>query len=191
MIKQSTAEFRPYMSTKPRKRLPDEYVCNICGRKGHWIEDCWYKGKWKRPNIKRNHGIPKTHLVSVNAHTRGARQDSEGKFSMPIINAKAYLSGKRKHEPQGTYHFQEYIPEEMKCPVCKDIMKDAVMIPCCAYSCCEDCVLQQLIESQACPNCTSPQLAASLIPNTRLRKSIYDFKCGKHWRQDTKRQKLC
>lgn len=30
-------------------------------------------------------------------------------------------------------------PPELKCPLCSNIFKDAVMIPCCQYSFCDKC----------------------------------------------------
>ena len=31
------------------------------------------------------------------------------------------------------------IPKELRCPVCGDIVKEAVLIPCCGMSYCDDC----------------------------------------------------
>ena len=33
-------------------------------------------------------------------------------------------------------------PPELKCPLCSNIFKDAVMIPCCQYSFCDKCKIE-------------------------------------------------
>jgi E3 ubiquitin-protein ligase RBBP6 len=70
------------------------------------------------------------------------------------------------------------IPEEIICTICKGIYRDAVMVPCCGSSFCDECVRTALLESEnnECPDCnekdTSP---GALIPNRFLRKSVADF----------------
>ncbi|XP_055856330.1 E3 ubiquitin-protein ligase RBBP6 isoform X2 [Episyrphus balteatus] len=74
---------------------------------------------------------------------------------------------------------QPEVPDELLCSICKDIFRDAVMIPCCGSSFCDDCVRTALLESEEneCPDCkekgTSP---GSLIPNRFLRSSVNTFK---------------
>lgn len=31
------------------------------------------------------------------------------------------------------------IPEDLKCPVCKDLLKDCIMMPACACAICDEC----------------------------------------------------
>lgn len=70
------------------------------------------------------------------------------------------------------------IPEDLICAICKGIFKEAVMIPCCGSSFCDECVRTALIESEdnECPDChekgTSP---GSLIPNRFLRNAVAAF----------------
>lgn len=70
------------------------------------------------------------------------------------------------------------IPEDLICAICKGIFKDAVMIPCCGSSFCDECVRTALLESEdnECPDCkekgTSP---GSLIPNRFLRNAVVAF----------------
>lgn len=70
------------------------------------------------------------------------------------------------------------IPEDLICAICKGIFKDAVMIPCCGSSFCDECVRTALLESEdnECPDCkekgTSP---GSLIPNRFLRNAVAAF----------------
>lgn len=71
------------------------------------------------------------------------------------------------------------IPEDLICGICKNLFTDAVMIPCCGSSFCDECVRTALLESEdnECPDChdkgSSP---GSLIPNRFLRNSVNSFK---------------
>lgn len=69
-------------------------------------------------------------------------------------------------------------PEDLLCSICKGIFRDAVMIPCCGSSFCDECIRTALLESDdnECPECnekgTSP---GSLIPNRFLRTNVAAF----------------
>lgn len=69
-------------------------------------------------------------------------------------------------------------PEDLLCSICKGIFKDAVMIPCCGSSFCDECIRTALLETDdsECPECaekgTSP---GSLIPNRFLRTNVAAF----------------
>lgn len=84
------------------------------------------------------------------------------------------------HEPQEPQFIEEKreIPEELICTICKGIFRDAVMVPCCGSSFCDDCVRTALLESEdnECPDCKEKETSpGSLIPNRFLRKSVADF----------------
>lgn len=74
---------------------------------------------------------------------------------------------------------KQVIPEDLICSICKDLFTDAVMIPCCGSSFCDECVRTALLESEdnECPDCkekgSSP---GSLIPNRFLRNSVNAFR---------------
>lgn len=55
-----------------------------------------------------------------------------------------------------------------QCPLCKDYLKDAVIIPCCQLSFCDACIRDKLVPEGnfQCPNCrASPISPDTLIPN--------------------------
>ena len=85
--------------------------------------------------------------------------------------------GSEPQEPQFVEEKRE-VPEDLICAICKGIFKDAVMIPCCGSSFCDECVRTALLESEdnECPDCkekgTSP---GSLIPNRFLRNAVATF----------------
>ena len=67
----------------------------------------------------------------------------------------------------------------MVCSICKDLLTDAVMIPCCGNSFCDDCIRTLLLESDEheCPDCNEKDVSPdTLIPNRYLRNAVSNFK---------------
>ncbi|XP_038711862.1 E3 ubiquitin-protein ligase RBBP6-like [Tripterygium wilfordii] len=65
------------------------------------------------------------------------------------------------------------IPSKLRCPLCDGIFKDAVIILCCQYSFCEECIHQELVEKARCPKCfCAKNEIEDLVPNITLRKLI-------------------
>ncbi|GER51652.1 RING/U-box superfamily protein [Striga asiatica] len=68
------------------------------------------------------------------------------------------------------------MPVEMKCPLCNSFFKEAVMIPCCQHSFCQNCIRQVLIEKGKCAKCFSSKCRVEdLLPNLSLRQAIEHF----------------
>lgn len=138
--------------------VPPNYRCHRCQKPGHWIKNCpsnppgnfHYKNK---PESKKMTGIPRTFRDNPQEQMKDNDQ---------------LLEMEEKRE----------IPEDLICAICKGIFRDAVMIPCCGSSFCDECVRTALLESEdnECPDCkekgTSP---GSLIPNRFLRNAVTTF----------------
>ena len=58
------------------------------------------------------------------------------------------------------------VPAELLCPICGELLSDAVMMPCCAGSACDDCARTGIIESEGsrCPVCGDTANPEELIP---------------------------
>ena len=59
------------------------------------------------------------------------------------ISSQAYKEGKKERppfsqDPEPAVEKPE-IPEDLLCNICKDLLTDAVMIPCCGNSFCDEC----------------------------------------------------
>lgn len=58
---------------------------------------------------------------------------------------EAYAQGKKERPPfvpreqSSSEDDADPIPDELLCPICNDLMTDAVVIPCCGNSYCDDC----------------------------------------------------
>lgn len=67
-----------------------------------------------------------------------------------FICSQAYKEGKKERppfqqEPEPVVEKPE-IPEDLLCSVCKDLLTDAVMIPCCGNSFCDECKCCSYVE---------------------------------------------
>jgi len=78
------------------------------------------------------------------------------------------------------------ISDELVCPLCGDLLTEAVMLPCCAISTCDICAktsLSKSLEERAqmfCPleECSSNDISIEdLIPNRRLRQKAISLIC--------------
>lgn len=68
------------------------------------------------------------------------------------------------------------LPSELRCSLCKGIFRGAVMIPCCQFSFCHECIRQVLVEKGKCPQCNSTKFKIDeLLPNIALRQAIERF----------------
>ena len=73
------------------------------------------------------------------------------------------------------------IPEHLKCPVCKDLLKDAVIMPECACTMCDECARDALIREDnvdnECPVCQEPEnFPEDLIPARKDREEVLKFR---------------
>ncbi|KAH8291319.1 hypothetical protein KR054_010566 [Drosophila jambulina] len=160
MMMQSTVDYDPktYHRIKGQSQVgevPASYRCNKCKKSGHWIKNCPFILGKDQVEVKRNTGIPRSF--------RDKQEAAESETSNFVVPAEQ----------------NQEIPEDLICGICRDIFVDAVMIPCCGSSFCDDCVRTSLLESEdsECPDCKEKNCSpGSLIPNRFLRNSVNAFK---------------
>ncbi|XP_023171826.2 E3 ubiquitin ligase PARAQUAT TOLERANCE 3 [Drosophila hydei] len=161
MMMQSTADYDPktYHRIKGQSQIgevPASYRCNKCKRGGHWIKNCSFASGKEQFEVKRNTGIPRSFRGKPEITTE---QETS---NFIVANEK-----------------EQEIPEDLICGICRNIFVDAVMIPCCGSSFCDDCVRNSLLESEdsECPDCKEKNCSpGSLIPNRFLRNSVNVYK---------------
>lgn len=65
------------------------------------------------------------------------------------------------------------LPPELKCPLCKEVMKDAALTSkCCFQSFCDKCIRDHIIAKSMCVCGATDVLADDLLPNKTLRDTI-------------------
>ncbi|TYG71360.1 hypothetical protein ES288_D05G389800v1 [Gossypium darwinii] len=66
------------------------------------------------------------------------------------------------------------LPPELHCPLCKQVMEDAVLTRCCFSSFCEKCVRDRIVSMATCV-CRRQIVADDILPNMTLRDTINRF----------------
>lgn len=150
---------------------PPNYVCHRCGVGGHWIYNCPTNSNpdYDIKKVKAPVGIPLEKLVST----------GEGTILMPDGTIGDVMVDDRALAKDAPASFVKpaapkiEIPEHMKCPICSNLINDAVLILCCQSSFCDKCIRSQLIETGVCAKCGKEEmLCDDLVPNPTLRQEI-------------------
>ncbi|XP_026468262.1 E3 ubiquitin-protein ligase RBBP6-like isoform X2 [Ctenocephalides felis] len=173
MISQSTMDYDPSNYQKVRGanqqgEVPPNYRCFKCHMAGHWIKNCPMTSGAETADIKRNTGIPRSFIV----------EKPIGGYGQPVINPEKSPSPDPIKQTTVVENKVE-IPEDLQCMICKDLLSDAVMIPCCGSSFCDECIRLTLMESEdhECPDCKDKDISpVTMIPNRFLRNSVQAFK---------------
>ncbi|XP_025831889.1 E3 ubiquitin-protein ligase RBBP6 [Agrilus planipennis] len=183
MMSQSTQDYDPsnYLKIRGSNQVgavPLNYRCFKCHQGGHWIKDCPLSQGAEPMEIKKSTGIPRSFMVPVEGpQVPGAMMTPNGSFAVPVLDHQAY-----NEKPQPPAHPEEKqpeIPEDLVCSICSDLLTDAVMIPCCGNSFCDECIRSILLESEdhECPDCHDRDISpTTLIPNRFLRNAVANFK---------------
>jgi len=164
-----------------RKNPPVGYVCYRCNQPGHFIYDCPTNGDpnfnvQKRPR-ETWYGVPKSFLAQNG--TGFEFRPNENEFTKLIS-----ISGRTQ-----TGISQDTVPKELTCPICKKLLNNAVIIPCCSETTCDDCIRSALLNDNfTCPLCSSAVVPDQLIPNKAVRRTVENYKMGKPLTSEVKEQ---
>ncbi|XP_037834715.1 E3 ubiquitin-protein ligase RBBP6 isoform X3 [Kryptolebias marmoratus] len=185
MINQSSLN----LNTKFGNALPENYTCYRCGNTGHHIRNCPTSGDKNfegPPRIKKSTGIPRSFMVEVDdPNIKGVMLTNSGRYAIPAIDAEAYAAGKKEKPPfvpqekPKSEGEEDPVPDELLCLICHDLLGDAVVIPCCGNSYCDDCIRTALLDSEdhVCPTCSQSDVSPdALIANKFLRQAVNNFK---------------
>lgn len=157
------------------RQLPANYICHRCHKPGHFINMCPTNGDPKYDKVKKSTGIPKTFLKQL----EGATADS-GALMMPGggLAVLQHNSARFDEEVQSMERKQtarDDIPDELKCPICKGLLRDVVLTSCCGVNFCDNCIRRAIFDdlNSCCPNCKKPGTSAkNFTPDTKVRQII-------------------
>ncbi|XAR54933.1 hypothetical protein NMG60_11030272 [Bertholletia excelsa] len=152
-----------------RKTPPQGYVCHRCKVPGHFIQHCPTNGdpNYDIKRVKPPTGIPKSMLMAT----------PDGSYALPS-GAVAVLKPNEaafEKEIEGLPSTRSVgdLPPELHCPLCKEVMKDAVLTSkCCFKSFCDKCIRDYIISKLMCVCGATNILADDLLPNKTLRDTI-------------------
>ncbi|XP_038996228.1 E3 ubiquitin ligase PQT3-like isoform X1 [Hibiscus syriacus] len=152
-----------------RKTPPQGYVCHRCKVPGHFIQHCPTNGdpNYDIKRVKPPTGIPKSMLMAT----------PDGSYALPS-GAVAVLKPNEaafEKEIEGLPSTRSVgdLPPELHCPLCKEVMKDAVLTSkCCFKSFCDKCIRDYIISKLMCVCGATNILTDDLLPNKTLRDTI-------------------
>merc|ERR1719277_1106835 len=68
------------------------------------------------------------------------------------------------------------VEESLKCPICHQLFRQAILAPCCGATFCQDCIMDRLahssVDNSSCPGCGKEVLAHQLVANEDIRRQV-------------------
>ncbi|KAL0927147.1 hypothetical protein M5K25_001307 [Dendrobium thyrsiflorum] len=152
-----------------KKTPPAGYICHRCKVPGHFIQHCPTNGdpNYDIKKVKPPTGIPRSMLMAT----------PDGSYALPsgavaVLKPNEAAFEKEIEGLPSTRSITE-LPPELRCPLCKEVMKDAVLTSrCCFKSFCDKCIRDYIINNSKCVCGATNILADDLLPNKTLRETI-------------------
>ncbi|KAK9083741.1 hypothetical protein Scep_030212 [Stephania cephalantha] len=155
---------------------PAGYICRRCNIPGHFIRDCPTNGdpNYDIKKLKLPTGIPKSMLMTT----------SNGSYALTDVVVAALKPDETTFEMEierlPSTRSAIDIPAELHCPLCKGVMKDAVMTgKCCYRSFCDKCIRDCIISKSMCACGATNILADDLVPNKNVRDLLESYQLAK------------
>lgn len=141
--------------------------------------------------VRTAKGIPCDFLKKVATMEEGQEQSAGGvTFTLPGHSGHYVLSHEATYEDKKlrvgdtiqekvTTAFTDgakNVQESLKCPLCHQIFRQAILAPCCGATFCSDCVVDRLahssLDNSSCPGCGREVYAHQLVANEDIRKQV-------------------
>ncbi|AET00990.1 E3 ubiquitin ligase PQT3-like [Medicago truncatula] len=152
-----------------RKTPPEGYVCHRCKVSGHFIQHCPTNGDatFDIKKLRQPTGIPRSMLM---VNPQGSYALQNGSVAVLKPNEAAF---DKEMEGLSSKRSVGDLPPELHCPLCNNVMKDAVLSSkCCFKSFCDKCIRDYIMSKSACVCLATNILADDLLPNKTLRDAI-------------------
>ncbi|KAI3848778.1 hypothetical protein MKX03_011392 [Papaver bracteatum] len=153
------------------RRLPPEgYTCHRCKVSGHYIQHCPTNGdpEYDVKKLRPPTGIPKSMLAET----------ADGSYALPGGSVAVLKPNEVAFEKlvEGIPTISRRvidIPPELHCPMCKDVMRFAVLTSkCCFQSFCDGCIRGNIISKSMCLCGARGILVDDLISNKTIRDTV-------------------
>merc|ERR1719379_2760967 len=176
---------------------PLNYTCFRCGQTGgapesHWVWECpTNEDPDHVKKVRTARGVPRDFLKKVSSLEEAEEKSAGGvTFSLPglsghyIFAHEATLEEKKRRvgdtvKEKVVTAFTDgarKIEETLKCPLCHQMFRQAILAPCCGATFCSDCAIDRLasasVENSRCPGCRKEVYAHQLVANEDIRKQV-------------------
>ncbi|XP_063682920.1 uncharacterized protein LOC134817619 [Bolinopsis microptera] len=159
-----------YNKANADEEIPLNYICHRCNTPGHLIKNCPTNGNAMFEHLNR--GPKRKMTLSLRKTEKSGPELTPDEKRLMEENQKT-TQDKVKTLAQQAY---TNIPQEMKCPICKQLMVDACLNACCGQSFCDECIRDKLLDDSVCPACGDEVSLNQLISNKALRVTINKYK---------------
>eukprot|EP01080_Neovahlkampfia_damariscottae_P001046 gene1046-10565_t len=164
---------------------PSNYVCHRCEKPGHYIQHCPTNNDptFNVKKIKKATGIPKSFLQTVENNDDNVDDGSllmtpNGSGFAKILSNEGEFEKHLGNSSSNSKVQIEEIPIELKCSICKNLLKKAVTVSCCSTNYCDSCITKTLLDETHfhCPNCKKQIDLDNLTSNQKIRNQVEDYK---------------
>ena len=139
---QKAYEQQPHQKQHPP---PSHYICHRCKLPGHRIQQCPTNGDkaFDKPRERQGcAGIPRDFLKSVTAEEAAKNMDAlvtnDGLFYLSAPRSELFEREMKRDRDNRTT--TRSLPTHLTCLMCKNLIKDAMLLPCCSTSFCHSCI---------------------------------------------------
>eukprot|EP01056_Protomagalhaensia_sp_Gyna25_P003160 Protomagalhaensia_sp_Gyna_25__3159@NODE_288_length_4041_cov_58_999250_g222_i0_p2_GENE_NODE_288_length_4041_cov_58_999250_g222_i0NODE_288_length_4041_cov_58_999250_g222_i0_p2_ORF_typecomplete_len289_score29_69Ubox/PF04564_15/5_3e10zfCCHC_2/PF13696_6/4_5e08zfC3HC4_2/PF13923_6/1_2e06zfRING_6/PF14835_6/6_4e05zfC3HC4_3/PF13920_6/1_5e03zfC3HC4_3/PF13920_6/3e05zfC3HC4/PF00097_25/8_5e05Baculo_IE1/PF05290_11/0_00048zfRING_2/PF13639_6/0_0032zfnanos/PF05741_13/0_22zfnanos/PF05741_13/8_4e03zfnanos/PF05741_1 len=177
-LKESSSATSP-----PHLQIPlnSQYICHMCGEKGHHIKLCPKRqGRRQSKKIRTATGIPRSWLRPIAPEDIGQHDDvyclSNGQLAVlktPAENAVSEIRAVSR-DPQLPL-VDEGLLEDLKCPLCHEVFQNAHLVSCCGMTYCGSCIFSYVERHSTCPKCNAALNKGDIAPNDTVQESLDSF----------------
>lgn len=189
---------------EPGEPPPENYTCHRCGMTGgrpesHWLWECPTNDDPDHVRkVRSAKGIPREFLRKVGEEEAQELSAGGVTFTVPGFSGQYIYAHEASTEEKKlrlgdtvsekvAAAFSEgarKIEESLKCPLCRQMFRQAMLVPCCGATFCSDCAIDRLahssLDQSRCPNCKAEVMVHQLVPNEDIRSQVEEVvKAGK------------
>ncbi|CDR96923.1 hypothetical protein, conserved [Babesia bigemina] len=174
--------------------VDENYICHMCGQRGHHIKNCVQpEGKRLHKKIRPATGIPVDFLQVIGEDEIGNYDEFAVMKDMSKVSGGAFFTKSADQRIQSQLGLSETESKNMarglRCSICNNFFNNPVAAMCCGESFCLQCVVDRaggrakldLSRIYHCHRCQSELRISDLQANTALKNAVDDLVLRKNW----------